>query len=153
MNLIIKQNLNWQKDPLLFKYFIQEYLIPEIYLCLAYDLNHNKFQTYKWDMYLKEHYKEIPNPNTRNILFQGISSLQCKSYNNYYLIQMDPNQIIPGTSDKLYDVCEMINSGTLDVSPYPIFNKIFKCFSNINTLQKMFDSFLYDLGLDLEEEI
>lgn len=153
MNLLIKKNITWQKNSKIFEYFIQERLIPEIHMLLLYELN-DSFQIHKWDKYLKDSFKwnlnEYP-PNVYDILLQGISSLKFKNQRDSYLIHIDYNQIIPGTSAKLYDICKIINSGTLDTSPYPIFSNVFKVLSNTQTLKNLFEEFLYDLDLDLEE--
>lgn len=127
MNLIITKNPKLQKDPQLFYLFIENYLIPEMYLYFINTLD--MAYVYLWDKYFKNtydwHLNEYP-PSAQDILLLGVSNLKCYEHKNHYIIQIKNNQIVPRTTAKLDDLCYEINYGNLNTPPYPIFTETFK---------------------------
>ena len=87
-------------------------------------------QADRWDDYLndKEASKlDFSNKHIRtlNILYLGINRLVFRKYKDLYLIEIKPFANIPGTNERISDVCNLINYGTMDIQPYPIFSEVF----------------------------
>ena len=122
MNLIIKQK---KFNPL--DIFIIDYVIPELYR--LFYLNLNPYLLKNWDEYFESIYKweEEDTPKlTLEILLCGIKNLRLMEMGGDYIITIDSNQNMPGTTAKLYDLCSLINYGNLEMPPYPIFEDTFK---------------------------
>ena len=107
--------------------FIYLFVIPEIQTQFLSFIDHNL--TDKWNEYLINEYEWASGdtPKTvHNIICQGIQNLTCFKNGSLYIISIDPNINLQGTSAKLYDLCYMVNYGSLSMSPYPIFEDTFK---------------------------
>lgn len=143
MNLIINKNLKWQQDSQNFKYFIDTQLIYELQAYILETLNINHM--YRWDKYLKNYKWHVDEyaPEVQDILIQGALNIKCKDHKDQYIISIDPDQIVPGTTAKLDDLCTIINYGTLEVPPYPIFSDAFKYIKNI--IRPLYEEFLDSL--------
>lgn len=105
---------------------IIDFIIPEIYRFFYLNLNPDLLKN--WDIYLSSNYKweRDANNNVLNILIQGINNLKVYNLDEEYIISINPNQVVPGTTAKLYDLCSLINYGNLEMPPYPIFKKSFE---------------------------
>lgn len=127
MNLIIEKDLNYQQDSGIFFIFLCQCLIPELYIHIISSINMD--QVLQWNKYFKQtHSWNLGDysPNAYNLINQGALSLIVKEYKDYYIISIKNNQIVPGTTAKLYDLCCEINYGNLSLPPYPIFDDSFK---------------------------
>lgn len=95
---------------------------------IAY-IDENKLKS--WDSYLNEQtsFKSIylKKISAKDILLSGINNLIFNKSSSKISILIDPNQYLPGMDRiKIYDMCKMINYGTLSQKGYPLFTNIFK---------------------------
>ena len=106
---------------------IIDFIMPEIYRFFYLNLNPDLLKN--WDKYLNFKYNWYGEDNKNNILdilMQGINNLKIYSLDEEYIISINPNQVVSGTTAKLYDLCSLINYGNLEMPPYPIFKKSFE---------------------------
>lgn len=88
--------------------------------------------------------KEILGPfkkhiSGKDIFISGVDNIILKHFDNTEIYQIDPNAIFPGTQEKVITLCKMINYGTLDFEPYPIFTDTFKYIeTNIKVIYKIY---------------
>lgn len=132
MNLLIKKE---HLHPLDDSKNIIDFIIPEIYRFFYLNLDPNILKN--WDNYFNFRYNwwgENNKENVLSILVQGINSLNIYNIRENYIITINPNKNIPGTTAKLYDLCALINYGNLEMPPYPIFEKSFKQASAMTSL-------------------
>lgn len=62
----------------------------------------------------------------REVFITGVNNIIVTHFDDKDIIQIDPNAIYPGTQTKVITLCKMINFGTLNFEPYPIFTDTFK---------------------------
>lgn len=73
------------------------------------------------------------------IVNMSINNLISYKFNDFYVITIDNNAILPNTEFKLIDMCKLINYGNLDISGTMIYTQAFKYINdNINDLYKKF---------------
>ena len=132
MKLII-ENINDTK-------FIS-YLISTIKSYLLYNYNYRKAQK------LEDYLNTIPKfkskfrryISVKELIMIAAYNLRYKKFSSYYEITIDQNQKVFGIDAKLYDICRLINFGTLDVNGYSIFSDAFNYVEeNINTLYSLY---------------
>ena len=65
--------------------------------------------------------------STKNILIGALNNLiyTKNPSDNGYIIEIDPNEIIPNFDAKFIDIANLVNYGTLSVQAYPIFDEVF----------------------------
>lgn len=123
MQLCIKYN---QKDDKVIFNFLHSIIIPKIQLKILNNLDLKLLK--RWDEYFENIYKQKEEENcisACNIIMQGILNLKIEKTNNFYSISIDPLKKFPKTFAKLYDLCSIINYGSLEFPPYPIFEDTF----------------------------
>lgn len=119
-----------------------KYLISEVQPYFTQRLSSDKGKVDSWTKYLNEHITlRTPKKNgvsARDILISGIYNLRVSVVNDSYVIEISPNEILPGTNIKISTLCRIVNYGTLEQPAYNIFTKVFKYFeTNVYTyLQK-----------------
>lgn len=87
-----------------------------------------------WDAYLEDnHYNEFDGEvlTARTILTLGASCIDYTESQDYFIIKVDFSKITRKNTAKLYDICKMINFGTLQMKAYPIFTDTFNYFSKL----------------------
>lgn len=106
--------------------FIETFVIPEIQLQFLSSINHSLLR--KWDEFFLNEYEWLPGEipkSAYDIVYVGMQNLTYVRNKDLYIISVDPDKKMQGTSAKLYDLCSVINYGTLSITPYPIFEDTF----------------------------
>lgn len=106
--------------------FIEKFIIPEIQIQFLSNINYSLLKN--WDNYFINEYKWLPGETPKSaydIVYLGIQNLTYIRNEDLYIISINPDKKMQGTSAKLYDLCSIINHGTLSIAPYPIFEDIF----------------------------
>lgn len=77
----------------------------------------------------------------KSLIISATQNLRIQKVNNsYYVIDINPNVVVPNTKLKLLDVCKLINYGNLLCKGYPIFTC---AFNNIkNNYNAIYNSYL-----------
>lgn len=130
MNLTIKLPRRTLKTDL----FVDSILISYIEDVLTEMINPQKLII--WNNYFKDNnlgwitYKnKTVIPTAYEIIFAGIKNLKVYKYPDHYVIKINPNKILPKSSAKLNDICNLINYGNLSIKGYPIFSEGFELIS------------------------
>ncbi len=103
-----------------------EYLIKQIREYLFNTMYSPKFE--HWNLYLQTipEFASLDKPVTvQEILLLAISYLKFYKFDKNYEIVIDNNKKVLDTNAKLYDICKLINYGTLDIPGYPVFTNAF----------------------------
>ena len=134
MKLILsKYKYRYEDD---FFYWLLAYL--KKYLQLKVDYR----KLYNFQKALDENKKALKlttSINGKNVFDIGVKNLDLLNYKNEVVIQINQSEIYPGTQININTLCKMINYGTLDFQPYPIFTKCFDYIEkNISTLYLMY---------------
>lgn len=108
------------------KGFIQ-YLKKQIMKFLIVKLNSNKLSAF--DDYLQSIYGD-KTITAKRIIFIGLSNLVCSDYGDKAIISIDDKICYPNTNVKILDLCRLINYGSADLKPYPIFTLTFNHFNS-----------------------
>ncbi len=92
----------------------------------------------KINKYLHETIPEYKS-NTVHVILQGLSHIKIEEYGSYYRLRVDENLMIPGTIIRVYDICNLVNDGNLEVQGISIFDKSFEYIrDNIKTLYALY---------------
>jgi len=91
---------------------------------------YNPKKTVLHEVYINEFYKSKfkKHISAREVIISGLYNISWQRYVDKIVIEINPNQLIAGTDAKLYEVCKLINFGTLDLPAYPIFTDLFETF-------------------------
>ena len=101
--------------------FIKTKLIP--YACHTLSSFYDHKQSNRWEQYFLTYYKA--NVNIFMLLHLALELIQIQKHGDTYILELNPNIIVENLHAKLYDICALINYGNLDMSPYPILDKVF----------------------------
>ena len=114
--------------------FIQDILLPYMEDVLIALIDRRKLII--WDEYFKDNdlgwitYKnKTIRPTAYETIITGIKNLKTYKYPDQYIIKINPNKILPKSSAKLNDICNLINYGNLSLKGYPIFSEGFEIIS------------------------
>lgn len=127
----------------------EEFIKYLIRIIKIYGLTHlDKRRLDLWTKYLNSIYEVNSSRklNARDIVVAGFSNIVYKSFPSSYSIQIDESKKLPYTSNiLLYNICSMINNGTLDMKGYPIFDDTFKYI--VNNIRGI--KLKYELGIPI----
>lgn len=127
----------------------EEFIKYLIRIIKIYGLSHlDKRRLDAWTEYLNSVYDTGSNRklNARDIIVAGFSNITYVSFPSSYSIQIDETKKLPYTTNiLLYKICNMINSGTLDMKGYPIFDNAYNYIVNNIRVIKL----KYELGLPI----
>ena len=76
--------------------------------------------------YIKRDCYGINYLNIRQILKQGAYSLECKSFDGIYSIDINKNYLIPGTFIPIRKICALVDVGNLEVKGTRLFSNCYK---------------------------
>jgi len=126
----------------------KQFIIYLINFIKQYLIDHSRSQKFSsLDMYLNK----IPKYKTKfrksltchDIVICGAYNLVYRKYGKKYIITINENQKLFGLDAKLYDMCKLINYGTLEIDGYPIFTDAFNYVQD--NLEMLY--FRYNTGL------
>ena len=118
-----------------------EYLIKKIRDYAMSNVNINLLNSYK-DI-IVELYPELKNINMLYFFNASFNILLYKKYEDDYIIEFNNKKTCFGTNITIYEICNLINYGTRDIKPYPIFSQAFNYVTrNMSTIK-----YLYDRGM------
>lgn len=127
----------------------EDFVVYLIRIIKIYGLTHlDKRRLDLWTEYLNSIYETHSGRklNARDIVVAGFSNIVYKSFPSSYSIQIDESVKLPYTSNiLLYNICSMINNGTLDMKGYPIFNDTFEYI--VNNIKGI--KLKYELGIPI----
>lgn len=99
------------------------------------------------EYFMSDEFKLLTNGvkvSSRRVILLGMTTLVHKRFDTTTQIFMNPNITYPGTSLKIYDLCKLINYGTISIDGYPIFTDTFNYFSK--NIEKYVDRYTRGLG-------
>lgn len=105
--------------------FIIEWLIPSLRNMLKAKIHKNRarLQNYNHIIPQSELYSNLILA-AENIIFQH------KNSSEDLLITINPNEVNYKNTAKLYDICALVNFGSIDCPALPIFTEVFNYFAN-----------------------
>lgn len=65
-------------------------------------------------------------PSAYNILVSGISNIKVRESTDSYELYIDPNAVLSGTAAKIIEIVGLINTGNVEMSPYPVYDKVWE---------------------------
>lgn len=128
MEIIIKNSQNFNLYPFC------RYLISQIRYLTTQCINNKKIA--KFNDIINKHiqYKIKDNKKrkikAKDILIIAAYNLKISRNSHDYIIYLDNNICLPNTYSKIAPLVKCINYGTLNISPYPIFDEILKYISD-----------------------
>ena len=138
MNLFIEANPGDRLEE-----FIETIVIPEIQFQILKRLDDKMLL--KWDEYFKNEniWKDKISYNAIDIIAYGANNLSYQKNGDNYIIEINPNVLLPKTFFKIDDLCRSINYGNLEIPPCPIFKDAFNDVSK--RLVILFKNYIYYL--------
>lgn len=118
-----------------------EYLVKKIRDYAMSHVNIELLYTYKQQ--IVDVYPELKYMNMIRFFRLSFEYLNYTKYDSDYVIEIDPYKKYPGTDISLDAICSLINYGTRDKKPYPIYSQAFDYI--IQNIEKI--KVLYDRGM------
>ena len=110
-------------------------------------LSKNDSKLIKMSDYLRNNiFTGIRKPKADQIIISGLSNIKFREFKDNIIISIDETVNVPQNDQyKLIDICNLINSGNIEVNPFPIFTYVFDYVKN--NLKDIYNDYWYGMPL------